>query len=157
VEAARRANLAGAHVVVADARAQGVLEAVLRGDDVGTLFTPSVERLSAKRFWVAFTLRSRGAILLDAGASEAVRAKGKSVLPVGVLGVRGDFRAGDAVTILTAAGREIGRGLARCSAADAARVAGKTQEELARIEGAPTLVVHRDEMAVWKDAKTTDP
>ena len=150
LEAARRATLAGAHVVVADARQAGILEAVLRGDDVGTLFVPSPERLSAKKCWIAFTLRPKGAIVLDPGASAAVRDKGKSVLPVGVLGVRGDFRAGDAVKIVDAGGTEIGRGLARSSSEDAARIAGRLREELTDAERELEVLVHRDEMAIWK-------
>jgi glutamate 5-kinase len=148
VEAARRATLAGANVVVADARLPGVLDAVLAGEDVGTLFVAAPERLSAKKYWIAFTLRPRGDIMLDRGAAEAVRARGKSVLSVGVLGVRGDFRAGDAVRIVDTDAREIARGLARCGAGDAAMVAGKTREELPESLAELALVVHADEIVV---------
>ncbi len=146
VEAARRATLVGAHAVVADARAERVLESILAGEDVGTLFVASGERLSAKRYWIAFTLRPRGAIILDAGAAEAVRTKGRSILPVGVLGIRGDFRAGDAVKIMSPLGEELGRGLARSSAVDAARLAG--QPPVDGVKGA--VLVHRDELAIWQ-------
>jgi glutamate 5-kinase len=146
VEAARRATLVGAQAVVADARVEGVLESILAGEDVGTLFVASRERLSAKRYWIAFTLRPRGAIILDAGAAEAVRTKGRSILPVGVLGVRGDFRVGDAVKIMSPLGDEIGRGLARSSAVDAARLAG--QPPVVGVKGG--VLVHRDELAIWQ-------
>jgi glutamate 5-kinase len=99
IEAARRATLAGANVVVADARAEGILEAILAGEDAGTLIVAAAKRLTAKKHWIAFTLRPRGDIVLDRGAADAVRAKGRSVLPVGALGIRGDFRAGDAVRL----------------------------------------------------------
>jgi glutamate 5-kinase len=148
VEAARRATLAGANVVVADGRDAGALDAVLAGEDVGTLFVAAAQRLSAKKFWIAFTLRPQGDLVLDRGASEAVRAKGKSVLSVGVLGVRGDFRAGDAVRILDADAREIARGLARCGAGDAAMVAGKGREELPEGVAELALVVHADDIVV---------
>jgi glutamate 5-kinase len=148
VEAARRATLAGANVVVADAREPGILDAVLEGQDVGTLFVGARERMSAKKYWIAFTLRPRGDVVLDRGAAEAVRAKGKSVLSVGVLGVRGDFRTGDAVRVVDAEGREIARGLARCSAADAALVAGKAREDLAQELAELAVVVHADELVV---------
>jgi glutamate 5-kinase len=148
IEAARRATLAGANVVVADARSPGVLDAVLAGEDVGTLFVAARERLSAKKYWIAFTLRPRGDVVLDPGAAEVVRAKGKSVLAVGVLGVRGDFRAGDAVRVLDSQGREIARGLARCSAGDAARVAGKPREELPPELAELAVLVHADELVV---------
>jgi glutamate 5-kinase len=148
VEAARRATLAGANVVVADARSAETLPRVLAGDDVGTLFVAASERLSAKKHWIAFTLRPRGDVLLDRGAAEAVRAKGKSVLSIGVLGVRGDFRAGDAVRLVDGDGRELARGLARCSAADAAMAAGKPREDLPEDLAGLAILVHADELVV---------
>jgi glutamate 5-kinase len=148
VEAARRATLAGANVVVADARVPGIVEAVLSGEDVGTLFVAARERLGAKKYWIAFTLRPRGDVVLDRGAADAIRAKGKSVLSVGVLGVRGDFRAGDAVRLVDADGRELARGLARCGAADAAMVAGKAREELPQGLEELSIIVHADELVV---------
>jgi glutamate 5-kinase len=148
VEAARRATLAGANVVVADARVPGILDAVLAGEDVGTLFVGARERMSAKKYWIAFTLRPRGEMVLDRGAAEAVRAKGKSVLSVGVLGVRGDFRAGDAVRVVDVEGKEIARGLARCGAGDAAMVAGKARAELPPELAELAVVVHADELVV---------
>jgi glutamate 5-kinase len=147
IEAARRATLAGANVVVADARSEGIVEAVLAGEDVGTLFVAAPKRLTAKKHWIAFTLRPRGELVLDRGAAEAVRAKGRSVLSVGVLGVRGDFRAGDAVRVLDPDGRELGRGLARYPAVEAVVVAGKPGTELAEAEHG--VLVHRDELVVW--------
>lgn len=146
LEAARRATLAGAHVVLASAAQDDVLQAILAGSDVGTHFAPAKDRLTAKKHWIAFTLRPRGDVVLDAGAAEAVRGKGKSVLAVGVLGVRGDFRAGDAVRILDPSGAEIGRGLAGESAADAARSSGQRREG-----NEPAVeIVHRDDLVVWK-------
>lgn len=148
VEAARRATLAGANVVVADARVPGVLDAVLAGEDVGTLFVAAADRLSAKKFWIAFTLRPRGDVVLDRGAAEAVRMKGKSILSVGVLGVRGDFRTGDAVRVIDPDGREIARGLARCATVDAAMVAGRSREDLPEGLADLAIVLHADEIVV---------
>jgi glutamate 5-kinase len=148
VESARRATLAGVHVVVADARAPDTLARVLRGEDVGTLFVAAPGPISAKKFWIAFTLRPRGEIVLDRGAADAVRAKGKSVLSVGVLGVRGDFRAGDAVRLVDADRREVARGLARCGAAEAAMAAGKAREDLPEEFAALAVLVHADDLVV---------
>jgi glutamate 5-kinase len=146
VEAARRANLAGADVVVADARVRGVIRAILAGEDVGTWFQASARKLNARRYWIAFTLRPRGTIVLDAGAAEAVRSKGRSVLSIGVLGVRGDFGVGDAVSIVAKGGEEIGRGLARAGVLDAARLAGTSPS---KDKGEADVLVHRDDLAVW--------
>jgi glutamate 5-kinase len=148
IEAARRATLAGANVVVADARSPDALASVLRGEDVGTLFVAARRRLSAKKYWIAFTLRPRGDVVLDRGAAQAVQAKGKSILSVGVLGVRGDFGAGDAVRVVDVDGREIARGLARCSAAQTAAVAGRAREDLPEELVAFAVIVHADELVV---------
>jgi glutamate 5-kinase len=157
IEAARRATLAGANVVVADARTPGIVEAVLSGQDVGTLFVGARERLSAKKSWIAFTLRPRGDVVLDAGAAGAVRAKGKSVLSVGVLGIRGDFRAGDAVRLVDAEGRELARGLARCTATEAAAVAGKARANLPPALADLAVIVHADELVVGGHAIDNGP
>lgn len=144
VEAARRAALAGAHVVIADARVPDIVADIARGADVGTYFHPAEERMSARKYWIAFTLRPRGDVVLDAGAVAAVRDKKKSLLAVGVLGVRGEFRPGDAVRLLDGQGAELGRGLAEMAAADAARIAGKITDE-----GDKGVLVHRDELVIW--------
>lgn len=144
IEAARRATLAGAHVVIADARREDALSRIFAGADEGTLFVAAESRLPAKKHWIAFTLRPRGTMWLDEGAARAVREKQKSVLGVGVAGVRGDFRAGDSVRLLAPSGEEIGRGLARCSSTEAVVLAGRRDED-----ADPFVMVHRDELVVW--------
>lgn len=148
VEAARRGTLAGADVVLADARVPGVVDAVLRGEDVGTWFVASDKPLAARKYWIAFTLRSRGDVILDAGCTKAVREQGRSVLAVGVLGVRGTFRAGDAVRLLDPTGAEVGRGLAKKAAVDVLSMAGKSREELGTSSSDDAVVIHRDELVV---------
>lgn len=143
VEAARRATLAGAHVVIAAAREPRILTRILSGEDVGTLFAAVPQRLSARKHWIAYTLRPRGAILVDRGAAEAIGKRNRSILAVGVLGIRGTFLPGDAVAVFDPDGNEIARGLARLSASDAARIARKK-----RPETGDDVVVHRDDLVV---------
>ena len=145
IEAARRATLAGAHVIIADARKPDVLARIFGGADEGTLFVAAARRLSAKKHWIAFTLRPRGDVWLDPGAAAAVRSKGKSVLAVGVSGVRGDFRAGDSVRVLAPDGAELGRGLARCSSVEAVVIAGKKEKKGEE----SAALIHRDDLVVW--------
>jgi glutamate 5-kinase len=145
VEAARRATLAGADVVIAAARAPQVVTRVLAGEDVGTVFAAVPQRISARKHWIAYTLRPRGAVLVDRGAAEAICIKNRSVLAVGVLGVRGTFLPGDAVAIVDTEGNEIARGLARVSASDAARIARRKRED---DEETDDIVVHRDDLVV---------
>lgn len=142
LEAVRRATLAGAHAVLASAKESHVVRRVLDGEDLGTYFAPAEKRLSARKHWIAFTLRARGDVVVDAGCEKAVRERGKSILAVGVLGVRGEFRAGDAVRILDREGNELGRGLARGSVIETALMAGQSGEPGA------TVVVHRDELVL---------
>lgn len=151
VEAARRATLSGAAVVVADGRHPDPVGAILAGEDIGTLFLPHPHRIQARKHWIAFTLKPRGAILLDPGAVKAVLENGRSLLPVGVLGVRGDFGRGDAVTLVSGDGREIGRGLARLGAAEVAAIAGKRRDELLSERGCEEVVVHRDDLVIAPD------
>ena len=153
IEAARRAMLAGASVIVADARNENTLGAILAGDDVGTLFLPHPQRIQARKHWIAFTLRPRGAILLDQGAVDAIMESGRSVLPVGVLGVRGEFGPGDAVTLIGPDGREMGRGLSRLGTSEVAAIAGKRGEDLAAVRGydGDVVVVHQDDLVVAYD------
>lgn len=151
VEAARRATLSGAAVVVADGRHPDPVGAILAGEDIGTLFLPHPHRIQARKHWIAFTLKPRGAILLDPGAVKAVLENGRSLLPVGVLGVRGDFGRGDAVTLVSGDGREIGRGLARLGAAEVAAIAGKRGDELLSERGCEEVVVHRDDLVIAPD------
>jgi glutamate 5-kinase len=117
----------------------------LAGDDVGTVFAAVPQRLSARKHWIAYTLRPRGAILVDRGAAAAICAQGKSILAVGVLGVRGTFLPGDAVSVVDPDGAEIARGLARFSANDAARFAGRRRED---DEEPDDVMVHRDDLVV---------
>ncbi len=140
LESARRATLGGAHVVIAGAHAPRVLERILAGEDVGTLLPARARPLSTRKHWIAYTLRPRGAVLVDAGAAAAIVRGGKSVLAVGVVGVRGGFVEGELISVVTLEGEEIARGLAGMSAAEAARRSG------ARGEGKP--LIHRDDLVV---------
>jgi glutamate 5-kinase len=108
---------------------------------VGTLVPAVARRLSTRKHWIAYTLRAVGAAIVDGGAVEAIRGRGTSVLCVGVLGVRGRFVAGDAISIVTTDGHEIARGLSRLSASDAARLAGDKT-------GGSELLVHRDDLVL---------
>lgn len=150
VDAAHKAQRSGATAVVADATEPEILERIFRGDDVGTVFPRIGEPLRARKHWIAYTLRPRGAVLLDAGAVEALRANKRSLLPVGVVGIRGDFHPGDSVRLLAPDGSEVGRGLTRLGAVEVARAAGLRAAELEELFGAErdVVVVHRDDLVL---------
>ena len=151
IDAARKCCRSGASVVIASAMRPGVLSDVLAGSDVGTLFPVVAPALRARKHWIAYTLRPRGTVILDEGAVRAVRDGNTSVLPVGVLGVRGQFNPGDSIRLVGPDGIELGRGLTRMGTADVAAVAGQRNSNLAEARGASAddvIVVHKDDLVI---------
>lgn len=150
LKAARLATAAGGSVIMANGSRDGVLDAILAGEAVGTLFLPHGEGLSARRRWLGFTARPRGAFRLDAGARKAVEQSGKSLLPVGVLAVEGAFGKGEVVSLCDADGVEFARGLSNYSSADAERIRGLATDQIERAVGKLPYVemIHRDNLAV---------
>lgn len=141
LEAVRRATLGGTDAVIAPADAPDVLRRLLTGADLGTLFPARQRRLPGRKHWIAYTLRPRGSAILDDGAERAVCEGGRSVLCVGVLGVRGDFVVGDPISLVNRAGVEVARGLSRLSASDASRLAGTRRDD-------GVVFVHRDDLVL---------
>jgi glutamate 5-kinase len=147
--AARMATRSGAAVVIASATRPQIISQVLAGKDVGTYLPPIHKALRARKHWIAYTLRPRGAILVDDGAARALQGGKSSLLPVGIVGVRGDFLPGDSVELVAPSGSCVGRGLTRLSAVDVARSAGKKGESLARlfaVSQVDVVVVHKDDL-----------
>jgi glutamate 5-kinase len=150
LDAAYKASHAGASVVIAQASRPSVIRDIVSGGDVGTLI-PRRTPLRARQHWIAYTLRPRGTVLIDAGAEKALSGGKSSLLPVGVVGVRGEFNAGDAVRLVGLGGNEIGRGLTRLGALDVSRAAGKQLAELELAFGGDAkelVVVHKDDLVL---------
>lgn len=150
LEAVRSATAVGENVIIADGRRPNVLDLVLDGEEVGTLFLARDVALPAWKRWIGYTIRPKGKFRLDAGATEAVRKGGKSLLPIGVLSVEGGFQAGEVVSLSDADGNEFGRGLTNYDSADAARIAGRRTDALAELIGRVTYheIVHRDNLVI---------
>ena len=142
VEAARVANGAGVSVVVANGFVDGVLHAVLAGQDVGTLFGAE-RREKRHRSWLRFATSPAGTLVVNAGAREAIVERNASLLPVGVVRVEGDFSAGEVVTIAGEDGVAFARGVCKPSAEEARGRLGK------RGEG---VLVHRSRLIFLETA-----
>jgi glutamate 5-kinase len=154
VRAAHRAAVAGIPTVVASGRSPESVEAILRGEEVGTLFIPSRSRMQSRKRWLAFASLPRGGIVVDAGARGALVVGGKSLLPSGVRGTQKTFRAGDVVSLVDQAGQEFGRGLANYSRDEVEKIKGLKSDEIAGVLGAKTYdeVVHRDNLVILEAA-----
>ncbi len=150
VLAARKATAAGIPTVVASGVRPAVLEAVVSGEAVGTFFVPSKSRMQSRKRWLAFASQSRGEIIVDPGARQALVAGGKSLLPSGVRLARRNFRAGDVVSLLDPAGEEFGRGLVNYSRDEVEKIKGLKSHEIAEVLGQKSYdeVVHRDNMVI---------
>lgn len=150
LDAAFKARRSGAHVVIASAQRDRVILDILEGQDVGTFFPADSSVLRARKHWIAYTLRPSGTIFVDAGAQLALESGQKSLLPVGVVGLRGEFRPGDSVLIENLHGQEIGRGLTRYDSLTLARAAGKKGEELHSCLGSSEegVVIHKDDLVL---------
>ena len=152
LKAARLATSAGGAVIMANGSSDGILEAVFRGETVGTLFFSQSEGVPARKRWIGLTARPKGVLRIDAGAQHAVVQLGKSLLPVGVREVAGEFGKGDLVSICDASGAEFARGLSNYSSDAAAKLAGLNTQQIAELLGKvpyPELV-HRDNLALMK-------
>lgn len=149
VQAARIATHAGCATIITSGVAQRPLS-TLAGGGRYTLFQAPGTPAAARKQWLAGVLEVRGEIRLDDGASEALR-NGKSLLPVGVVEVIGNFRRGDVVTLVDSRGRELGRGLAEYSFDEATQLAGRQSESIEAVLGyrGPTVMVHRDELVIF--------
>ncbi len=150
IMAARKVTAGGIAVIVASGRKEGVLQEIIKGKPLGTLFLPQKPTLSRKKHWIAFTLKPKGDIIVDEGARKAVLDKGKSLLPSGVLEVQGRFGIGACVQLLDQKARVIGKGLVNYSSSDIIKIRGlKTSEIEKRLEFKHSdEVIHRDNMVI---------
>jgi glutamate 5-kinase len=152
IEAAKIAVAGGTHMVIASGRVLRPLQA-LAAEGPRTWFIAASDPVAARKRWIAGTLEPKGAVVVDKGAAEALKA-GKSLLPAGVTKIEGSFSKGDAVAIRNGEGVELGRGLATYDHEEARRIVGRKSSELAEIlgyRGHPELI-HRDDMVLHRKA-----
>lgn len=122
LRAARLAARSGAYSIIVGGRAERVLTRLKSGESLGTLLLPSTDRQLARKQWLAGHLQTKGTLTLDDGAVKALRKGGNSLLPIGVVEVRGRFRRGDMVACIDAGGQEVARGLVNYETDDARRI-----------------------------------
>ncbi len=150
LNAARAAGIADIPLLVANGRRENILHEIVQGRQVGTIFIPPGKRASSYRQWIAYGRAPDGEVVVDDGAKKALLEQKKSLLPIGIREVRGDFLVGDTIAILDMQGREFARGLTNFSAGELLRVAGKRSGELADILGhhSAETAVHRDNLCM---------
>ena len=147
VLAAKRAAKSGAHTVIASGRERDPVVRLAAGEPVGTLLVSQMQPIAARKQWLADHLQLAGRLVLDEGAVSALLS-GKSLLPVGVMDVEGDFERGAAVACVNADGAEIGRGLTNYGSAEARLIARKSSQDIADLLGYvdEPEIIHRDNL-----------
>ena len=150
VLAAKRAASSGASTVIAWGRETDVLLRLAQGEAIGTLLTAPTQKLAARKQWMADHLQLRGAVIVDDGAAAKLKDHGKSLLPIGMVEVQGEFHRGDVIAVRNAVGAEIARGLANYSSSQARLIARKPSAEFERLlgyTGEPEMI-HRDNLVL---------
>jgi glutamate 5-kinase len=153
IVAARIAMAAGCHLCIAAGAHQHPLRRIEEGADC-TWFVPTATPAAARKQWIAGTLRPAGALTIDAGALRALL-EGRSLLPAGVTGTRGRFERGDTVSVVSAEGAEVARGIVAYSDADAARIMGRRSAEIAQLLGfrGRDEMIHRDNLVLLRSGE----
>ena len=150
IVAAKRAAGSGASTVIAWGREPDVLLRLASGEAIGTLLVAQTQKKQARKRWMVDHLQLRGSVTVDAGAAAKLLGEGKSLLPIGMVAVEGDFARGDVIAVRDAGGTEIARGLANYASAEARLLCRKPSSEFERLLGyaAEPEMLHRDNMVL---------
>ena len=148
--AAKRAASSGASTVIAWGREPDVLLRLCAGEAIGTVLLAPTQKMAARKQWMVDHLKLRGAVVIDAGAVVKLRDGGKSLLPIGMVEVQGEFHRGDVIAVLDPLGNAVARGLANYASSEARLIAKKPSIEFEKIlgfSGEPEMI-HRDNMVI---------
>jgi len=148
--AARRAATSGAHTVIAWGREDQVLVRLAHGEAIGTQLRAQTAPLTARKQWMADHLKTAGKVVLDAGAVQKLTTEGKSLLPIGVLDVAGEFGRGDVITCVDESGQPIARGMSNYPSSETRRIIGRPSGDIAAILGyiEESELIHRDNLVL---------
>lgn len=153
IQAAKKVTAAGLPMIIAKGDKPDILLKLFSGERHGTYFVPKKKKLASRKCWIAYTLKPKGRIVVDDGAARALVGNGKSLLPIGIVAVTGDFGVGAAVTFQDQSGTELGIGLVNYSANDIRLVMGLRSNQIKSCLGSKPYdeVIHRDNLVVTRD------
>ena len=138
--------------ILANGLQESIVQRIMEGEEAGTLFLAEEERLSARKHWILHSLVPQGSLTVDDGALRAIVEQGKSLLPIGITAVSGDFRSGNAVEVLAPDGTQVARGLSNYGSGEVQIIQGRKSEEIESLLGYSYYdeVVHRDDLVLLK-------
>ena len=151
VQAAKKTMSFGIPTLVVNGLDEKVIENIFAGKEVGTLFWSGKGKIRDRKHWIAHTLKPAGTLTIDEGARKALVERGKSLLPAGLIKVKGDFEFGNALTLLDESGKEIGRGLVNYNSRDLERIKGMKTSAVCSLmeESFYEEVIHRDDLVIF--------
>jgi len=152
IEACDRATTLGIPVIIANGKNKDVIKKILNGEIIGTFFYPKKNRLKSRKYWLRYSTRSRGEVIIDNGAKKAIIEAGKSLLPIGIVEVRGNFSEGDVVNILDENGNLLGKGITYYSKEDLEKIKRKESKKIREILGYKISdeAIHRNNMVIFE-------
>jgi glutamate 5-kinase len=155
IQAAKKTAMAGVPTVIANGRKENILTNILEGMDEGTLFLPREQAMASRKYWIAFTAKAAGTLVLDEGACEAIVHRGKSLLCTGVKEVRGPFGLGATVNCVDPLGRKIAVGLVNYSSSDLKKIVGLKSCQIQSVLGhkCEDEVIHRNNLVILESDK----
>ena len=148
LEAAKIITHSGSSMILADGSTENIIDRIIKGETIGTLFMPRESSLLERKRWMAFAGCPMGSLKVDEGATEALLERGKSLLPSGIVDVIGEFNPGDLVRVVDGSDREIARGLSNYGTSDLRRIIGRKSSEITHILGYKFYdeVIHRNNL-----------
>jgi glutamate 5-kinase len=153
--AARRASLSGTHTIIANGKNRKVISNLLNDSVLGTFIQSEERQLDARKKWLAGQLKSKGTLIIDDGATNAIINSGKSLLSVGITDVKGKFDRGDLVQCISSSGQEVAKGLINYSSSEVGKVLGQPSDKMEALLGYvnESNVIHRNNLVVLKKGK----
>ncbi|MCP3889664.1 MAG: glutamate 5-kinase [Desulfobulbaceae bacterium] len=150
ISAAKMVSMGGGSSFIGPGRRMDILKHLFSGEMVGTFFLPHKEKMQSRKRWIAYVLKPKGALVLDEGACAAICGRGKSLLPSGIVEVRGDFKEGDSVRCLDGQDHSLAVGLSNFSSGTVSKIKGLRTSQIEKIAGFRDIeeVIHRDNMVV---------
>ena len=150
IQAARMVSARGGSSFIGSGRVEAIVQQLFKGEPVGTFFLPKAEKMQSRKHWIAYVLRPKGSLVLDKGACKALVKSGKSLLPSGIIEVRGNFGVGAPVQCLDEKDNVIATGLSNYNAADLGKIMGIKTNKIEKVLGYKDSdeVIHRDNLVV---------
>jgi glutamate 5-kinase len=150
IRAAKKVAIAGVPTIIANGLKPGIIKHLFAGHDEGTLFLPEPVSLCSRKHWIAFTKSPRGELIIDRGAEMAIVEKGKSLLPSGIKGVKGQFRLGNSVLLINEDGEPVAVGMVSYHSGNIKKIMGVKSTEIESILGFKhdDEVIHRNNLVL---------